>query len=208
MLQEFFMKQKWLFYFSRSSHSLYPTRKVRANPCIIIGRGGNQLDHHSLLLLNHLQTDRDEAEGAVVEVEPQVDCHVLPNEEKEILEQVEPLLVEEEEEVRELVREEEQQQHIWPYQSTNFYQQQCLLFEEWFDEWVRWYKEEQLYDLMNNNSSSMKELCLLQRMNSSTYLAMAMTLLMTVTQTMLLFLKMMKKAVKIVIILLLMMKMV
>jgi hypothetical protein len=32
--------------------------------------------------LNHLQSHRDEAEGVIEELEPPVDCHVLPNEEE------------------------------------------------------------------------------------------------------------------------------
>jgi hypothetical protein len=121
-----------------------PAKQVRADPRIIIRRGSTQLDDHTLLLLNHLQTDREEAEGAIIEVEPPVDCQDFPNEEEAIVEQAEPLLVEEEEEVRELAEQEEQQQHILPSQHTDFYRQQCLLFEEQFNEWVRHCKKEQL----------------------------------------------------------------
>jgi hypothetical protein len=68
----------------------------------------------------------------------------LPNEEEAITEQPEPLLVEEEEEVREWVVEEEQQHQIWPYQPISFYQQQHLVYEGEFNEWVRCCKEEQM----------------------------------------------------------------
>jgi hypothetical protein len=107
--------------------------------------------------LNHLLAKIVDKEEVVEEDEPQVDCHVLPNEEEVILEQAEPFLIVDEEEVQELVEEEEQQQHILPYQRTHFYQQQ-----------------------RNNN---MKELCLLQRMNKGTYLAMAIIMLSMVTET-------------------------
>ncbi len=151
------MKQKPPFYFNRWSHSLHPAKQIRADPRIIIRRGGNQLDHRSTLLLNHLLAKIVDKEEVVEEDEPQVDCHVLPNEEEVILEQAEPFLIVDEEEVQELVEEEEQQQHILPYQRTHFYQQQ-----------------------RNNN---MKELCLLQRMNKGTYLAMAIIMLSMVTET-------------------------
>jgi hypothetical protein len=63
-----------------------PSKQLKANPRIIIRRGGNQLDHRSLLLLNRLQTKRDEEEEVVQGEAPPVDCQVIPVEENDDVE--------------------------------------------------------------------------------------------------------------------------
>jgi hypothetical protein len=70
-----------------------PAKQVRADPCIIIRRGGNQLDNHSTLLFNHLQTEREGKEEVAQGAEPPVDCQVIPVEEDD---NNEPMLVDEE----------------------------------------------------------------------------------------------------------------
>ncbi len=70
-----------------------PSKQLKANPHIIIRRGGNQLDEGSLLLFNRLQTEGDGEEVDLQDEVPQVDCQVIPVDEDN---DNEPMLVEEE----------------------------------------------------------------------------------------------------------------
>ncbi len=85
--------------------------QVRADPWIIIRRGGNWLNGRSFLLLNRLQTKRDGEEEVVQWLEPPVDCKVIPFEEDDFNE---PMLVNEE--VQEV--EEELQPYQWDFIKT------------------------------------------------------------------------------------------
>jgi hypothetical protein len=115
-----------------------PAKQVRANPRIIIRRGGTQLDHRSTLLLNHLLAEIVDEEEVAEEDEPQVDCQIIPVDNNV---DNEPMLVDEE---VQQVEEEDEEEQLQPYQLTNFYQQQRLCFEEQFNTWFRQCKEEQL----------------------------------------------------------------
>jgi hypothetical protein len=82
-----------------------------------------------LLLLNHLQTERDKEDEVAWGALPPVDCQEIPVEEND---DNEPMLVDEE--------VEEVKEELLPYKLTNYYQQQCLHFEAQFNQWVGNYK--------------------------------------------------------------------
>jgi hypothetical protein len=84
------------------------------------------------VLLNRLQTEREEEDEVAQGAVPPVDCQVISFEKYY---DNEPILVDE---------EEHEQDELLPYQLTNYYQQQCIHFEEHFNQWARNCKIEQL----------------------------------------------------------------
>jgi hypothetical protein len=94
----------------------------------------NQLDEAYLVALNCLShRQAPELEPMVIDEVP-----VLVAEAAEVDEEAQGLVEAAGEE------DEEGQQQLPPYQCTIYYHQQCILFEEQINEWVRNYKEEQL----------------------------------------------------------------
>jgi hypothetical protein len=127
-------------YFISIDHPTHSTlaKQIRADPRVLIRRGGTQLDHRSTLLLNHLLAEIVDEEEVAEEDEPQVDCQIIPVDDSV---DNEPMLVDEEVQQAE---EEDEGEQLQPYQLTNFYRHQRLRFEEQFNTRVRQCKEEQL----------------------------------------------------------------
>jgi hypothetical protein len=97
-------KNHYFISIDHPTHST-PAKQIRADPRVIIRRGGTQLDHCSTLLLNHLMAEIVDEEEVAEEDEPQVDCQIIPVDNNV---DNEPMLVDEE--VQQVEEEDEGEQ--------------------------------------------------------------------------------------------------